>query len=418
MGSMANKNYKRLGDYIQQVNVRNRDSKILNLQGLSMTKEFRKSTSNIIGTDLSKYKVVQNMQFCCDFMSVIRVKKFPVVLNTLGEDVIISPAYIVFEVANTNVLMPEYLMMWFRRSEFDRYADFRCDSSIRGGFQWDELCESKLPIPSIEKQREIVAEYQSIENKIKVNEQICEKLEEAAQALYRHWFVDFEFPNEEGLPYKSSGGEMVWNEEMEKEVPRGWEVKELSSLCSISSSKRIYQSEYVEFGVPFYRGKEITLKKQGYEIIEQYYISEERYKELTTIFGAINEGDILMTAVGTIGSTYMAGNEEFYFKDGNIIWLKDFVVLGLNYYIYDFMQSSVFNDLIEEITIGSTQNAVTIKSFGEQRIIIPGKEILNEYKIFSKAIQDEVSRIKNENLILFKLKHMYLSKIAMKNNDQ
>ena len=182
--------YKKLGEYIRKVDLKNRDGKILNLQGLSMTKEFRKSTSNIIGTDLSTYKVVKDGQFCCDFMSVIRVHKLPVVLNNLGEDVIISPAYVVFEIKDQSLLLPEYLMMWFRRSEFDRYADFRCDSSIRGGFQWEELCEVELPIPSIEKQRELVKQYHTISDKIKVNEQICEKLETTAQTLYKHWFVD------------------------------------------------------------------------------------------------------------------------------------------------------------------------------------------------------------------------------------
>lgn len=213
--------YKKLGEYIRKVDLKNRDGKILNLQGLSMTKEFRKSTSNIIGTDLSTYKVVKDGQFCCDFMSVIRVHKLPVVLNNLGEDVIISPAYVVFEIKDQSLLLPEYLMMWFRRSEFDRYADFRCDSSIRGGFQWEELCEVELPIPSIEKQRELVKQYHTISDKIKVNEQICEKLETTAQTLYKHWFVDFEFPNEDGKPYKSSGGKMVFNEELAKEIPEG-----------------------------------------------------------------------------------------------------------------------------------------------------------------------------------------------------
>src|SRR5690606_29973937 len=226
--------YKKLGEYIRKVDNKNKDMKILNLQGLSMSKEFRKSTSNIVGTDLSKYKIVKQGQFCCDFMSVIRVHKLPVVLNNLGEDVIISPAYVVFEVIDESLLLPEYLMLWFRRSESDRYADFRCDSSIRGGFQWEELCEVELPIPSIEKQREIVAQYQAVANKIKVNEQICEKLEATAQTLYKQWFVDFEFPNEEGKPYKSSGGKMVWNEELEKEIPEGWEVLTIGDIFKIS----------------------------------------------------------------------------------------------------------------------------------------------------------------------------------------
>jgi type I restriction enzyme S subunit len=148
--------YKRLGDYIHKVENRNKDSKITELRGLSMTKEFRETTSNTVGTDMSVYKVMSKGQFACDFMSVIRVHKFPVVLKTDDIPNLVSPAYPVFEVNDNNKLLPEYLMMWFRRSEFDRYADFKCDSAIRGGFDWDALCDCYLPIPSPEKQREIV----------------------------------------------------------------------------------------------------------------------------------------------------------------------------------------------------------------------------------------------------------------------
>ncbi|WP_424493181.1 restriction endonuclease subunit S [Salinimicrobium sp. GXAS 041] len=158
------------------------------LRGLSMTKEFRKSTSNIVGTDMSRYKIVEPGKFACDFMSVIRVHKLPVVLNTEENAVIVSPAYTVFEVIDENELIPEYLMMWFRRSEFDRYADFKCDSAIRGGFGWDELCEVVLPIPSPAKQREIVNEYNTVVNRIKLNEELNLKLEETAHTLFSRWF--------------------------------------------------------------------------------------------------------------------------------------------------------------------------------------------------------------------------------------
>jgi len=183
-------NYKTLGDYIKPVNNRNKEMVSTDLRGLSMTKEFRKSTSNIIGTDLSKYKLVYKNQFACDFMSVIRVHKLPVVLHEEEMPVIVSPAYTIFEIKDETQLNPEYLMMWFRRPEFDRYADFRCDSAIRGGFKWDELCEVELPIPSIEKQREIVAEYNTVVNRIKLNEQLNRKLEETAQAVYKNWFSE------------------------------------------------------------------------------------------------------------------------------------------------------------------------------------------------------------------------------------
>ncbi|MFZ3576183.1 restriction endonuclease subunit S [Tenacibaculum finnmarkense] len=229
-------NYKLLGDYITTVNLRNKDLKTTNLKGLSMTKEFRKSTSNIIGVDLSKYKLVPKNHFACDFMSVIRVHKLPVVHQNSDELIIVSPAYTVFKVIDENILNPEYLMMWFRRPEFDRYADFRCDSAIRGGFKWDELGEVELPIPSIEKQHEIVKEYNTVANRITLNETINKKLEDTAQALYKNWFVDFEFPNEQGKPYKSNGGKMVFNEELDLEIPLGWEVKKIDSLIDYNSS--------------------------------------------------------------------------------------------------------------------------------------------------------------------------------------
>lgn len=240
-------NYKKLGDYIQQVNNRNTDLISDDLRGLSMSKEFRKSTSNIVGTDLSKYKLVYKNQFACDYMSVIRVHKFPVVRHIEDQPVIVSPAYTVFEVIDENVLNPEYLMMWFSRPELDRYADFRCDSSVRGGFKWDEMCEVELPIPSIEKQQDIVKEYNTVVNRIKLNEQLNQKLEETAQALYKHWFVDFEFPNEDGKPYKSSGGAMEYNEELDKEIPEGWRIEALGDVIESFSKKHPFDKEELIF---------------------------------------------------------------------------------------------------------------------------------------------------------------------------
>ena len=84
--------------------------------------------------------------------------------------------------------------MVLEKWEFDRYADFKCDSAIRGGFDWDALCDCMLPIPSIEKQQELVREYNTIQNRIALNNQLISKLEETAQAIYKQWFVDFEFP--------------------------------------------------------------------------------------------------------------------------------------------------------------------------------------------------------------------------------
>ncbi|MFA5540892.1 MAG: restriction endonuclease subunit S [Bacteroidales bacterium] len=405
-------NYNRIGDYIQLVDERNKGLKVENLLGLSISKQFIPSVANIIGTDMENYKIISKNQFACSLMQVRRDKKMPVALLQDFDKAIISQAYPVFEVKDDKELIPEYLMMWFSRSEFDRETCFHAVGGVRGSLEWEDFIDLKLPIPSIEKQREIVEEYNTIQNRITLNQNLIQKLESTAQAIYKEWFVDFEFPNEEGKPYKTNGGEMVWCEELEKEIPKGWEVMKICSICEITSSKRIFESEYQEKGIPFYRGKEITQKKSGEVISDIIYISKERYNEIVKKYGKPNKGDILMTAVGTLGSTYMVEDENFYFKDGNVIWFKNFKRESSNYFLYDFMQTKQFADLISEITIGSTQSAITIKSFEQQKIVFPNQIILERYINLSIALNKNQDIKKKEQLVLNKLKELLFSKLS------
>ena len=148
--------YKRLGDYIREVNVRNRELKVTNLLGVSISKEFMPSIANTIGTDMSTYKIVGRRQFAYGPVTSRNGDKVSIALLDGYDDAIISQAYTVFEVVDHEQLLPEYLMMWFRRPEFDRYARFHSHGSAREIFDWDELCDVMLPIPSITRQREIV----------------------------------------------------------------------------------------------------------------------------------------------------------------------------------------------------------------------------------------------------------------------
>ena len=218
------RNYKPIGDYIQLVDERNKGLNVKQLLGLSISKQFIPSVANIVGTDMENYKIIRKNQFACSTMQVRRDKKMPVALLQIYDEAIISQAYPVFEVKDEKVLLPEYLMMWFSREEFDREACFHAVGGVRGSLEWDDFCTMKFPLPSPEKQREIVAEYNTIKKRIELNNQLIQKIEETAQAIYKHWFVDFEFPDENGNPYKSSGGNMVYNEELDKEIPEGWEV--------------------------------------------------------------------------------------------------------------------------------------------------------------------------------------------------
>lgn len=186
---MSKENYRRLGDYIREVDVRNRDLEVKELVGLTINKAFIPSVANTIGTDLSNYKVIRKEQFACSLMQVSRDGKMPVAMFE-GECAIMSPAYPMFEIVDKNILLPQYLMMWFSRNEFDREASFYAVGGVRGSLTWQDFCDMTLPIPPIEQQRKIVAEYETITKRIRINEQMIIRLEETAQALYHKMFVD------------------------------------------------------------------------------------------------------------------------------------------------------------------------------------------------------------------------------------
>lgn len=235
-------NYKKLGPYIREIDDRNTGLKVSLLLGVSVSKKFIFSIANTIGTDMSTYKVVKKGQFAYGPVTSRNSDKISIAL--LGEnECIISSSYSVFEVIDVNDLLPEYLMMWFRRPEFDRYARFKSHGSVRELFDWEEMCDVELPIPPIGKQRQIVKEYNTVVDRITLNENLNQKLEKAAEALYRHWFVDFQFPISmeyahqigkpelEGKPYKSSGGELVYSEVVKQELPKFWSTTGLSGVA-------------------------------------------------------------------------------------------------------------------------------------------------------------------------------------------
>jgi len=416
-------NYKKLGQFIRDVSVKNKDLNVELLLGVSITKKFIVSIANTVGTDMSKYKIVKRHQFAYGPVTSRNGEKISVAL--LNEDeCLVSTSYTVFDIVDTEKLDPEYLMMWFRRSEFDRYARFMSHGTVRELFGWAEMCDIELPIPSIQEQRKIVREYNVVNDRISLNQKLTNKLEDTAQAIYKEWFVNFEFPISkqyaesinkpelEGKPYMSSSGEMKYCDELKCDIPKHWSLDSLSNTCSIGSSKRVFQNEYIKKGVPFYRGKEVTLRQNGQLIDDPLFISEARFEELDSKFGSPQKGDILITAVGTIGSTYLVKGEKFYFKDGNIIWLKDFLSEKSSIYIFDFMQSQMFLDYINDITIGSTQSAITINALSICPILLPDEQILLKYCEMSGRLKSYYESVIEEKTSLAILKSIILAKIS------
>ncbi len=183
-----NTTYQPLGDYIRPVDIRNKDLKVTTLVGLTIEKCFIPSVANIIGTDLSNYKVIKHGQFACSLMQVSRDGKIPVAMFT-EEEAIMSPAYPMFEIASDN-LLPEYLMMWFSRPEFDREASYYAVGGVRGSLTWDDFCAMRIPVPPIAEQRAVVAEYEAVQRRIDVAKRTIATLQDTAQTLYRKMFVD------------------------------------------------------------------------------------------------------------------------------------------------------------------------------------------------------------------------------------
>ncbi len=385
-------NYKRIGDFIRQIKVKNIDSSDKSLLGININKYFMPSVANVVGTDLSRYKIVKKGQFSCNRMHVGRDKRLPVALSNQEDDFIVSPAYDVFEIFDKNILLSEYLMMWFSRKEFDRNAWFYTDADVRGGLHWDAFCNIELPVPDIEKQKAIVKEYNTIVNRIKLNEQLNQKLEETAQAIYKEWFVEFEFPmikeyaesigkpDLEGKAYKSSGGEMVFNEVLEKDVPKGWKGGILEEIMVFKNGKKKPESKGE---IPVYGGNGILDYANEYN----------------------NENVI---AVGRVGA--YCGS---LFRVLNKCWVSDNAISAKsrnNFNMFCFYTLKILN--LNERSEGTGQPLLTQGILNKIQSVIPSKNIILKYEIISNNTFKQSNTFVRELESLKSLGITILSKMA------
>jgi type I restriction enzyme, S subunit len=274
---------------------------------------------------------------------------------------------------------------------------------------FSELSMLKLTLPSIPEQKAIAKVLSDLDEKIDINNKINKTLEEMAQAIFKQWFMDFNFPNEDGKPYKDSGGEMVESEL--GLIPKGWQVGCLREMCEISSSKRIFSKEYVENGVPFYRSKEVIERSKGNDISTELFISHDRYEEIKSKFGAPIKGDILLTSVGTLGVSYMIQDEEFYFKDGNLTWFKNYKKIEYRNYIFLLINSGIGKEEFSKISIGSTQKALTITSLNRIKIVIPDIVSLKEFMVISESVLRNIESYRKQTKQLKKLRDTLLPKL-------
>ncbi len=381
-------NYKPIGKHIRLVDERNKGLHVQQLLGLSISKQFIPSVANIIGTDMENYKIIRKNQFACSTMQVRRDKKMPVALLKDLDEAIISQAYPIFEVKDEKELLPEYLMMWFERSEFDREACFHAVGGVRGSLEWEDFENMQLPIPHIDKQREIVKEYNTIQNRIALNQQIIQKLEETAQAIYREWFV-------EGIDLEN--------------LPEGWRVGELSMI-----SKKIFSGGTPSTEVEEYWNGEYYWFSSGetgnkYILGSDKTITKEGINNSTT-----KKAKRLSTVVATAGQGKTRGQSALIFNE---VYINQSVIcvepLNPEYSYFIFLNiNSRYEELRNDSDAQSIRGSINSNDIKGFSTIVPLDEsVLKFHKTVSPFFEIIENKMK-QNQKLTELKALLLSKLA------
>ena len=379
--------YKRLGDYIREVNVRNRDLKVTNLVGLTIEKAFIPSVANVIGTDLSTYKVIRKEQFACSLMQVSRDGKMPIAMFEKDE-AIMSPAYPMFEVVDKSELLPQYLMMWFSRSEFDREASYYAVGGVRGSLTWVDFCSMQLPIPSIERQREMVAEYETLARRICLNEQIIQNLEPTAQTLYRKMFVD-------GIDKEN--------------LPEGWRMGTLGEYATVKSGYAFPSQWWQKEGVCVIKIGSIsnnTIKDEDCDCI-----ANDKF-EVAKNYVA-NKGDIVIAMTGaTLGKIALIPRNGFLINQRVGLFDLGSFPLCKAPYLYCLLQQ---DDIINEIvTVGGDSAQANISNLDIEKIEIPFAPIneIEKFNTVGERVLNSIILKHNEINKLIELQSLLLARMG------
>ena len=374
--------YKRLGDYIREVNVRNKDLKVTKLVGLTIDKAFIPSVANVIGTDLSNYKVIRKEQFACSLMQVSRDGKMPVAM--FEEDAaIMSPAYPMFEVIDKKTLLPQYLMMWFSRSEFDREASYYAVGGVRGSLTWEDFCNMKFPVPSIDRQREIVEEYETLSRRIRLNEQMIEKLEATAQALYRKMFVD-------GIDKEN--------------LPEGWRMGTIQEFCKDMKSGGTPSRNHSEY----WNKKDYPWLKTG-EVHNNVILETEEFISKAGLDNSsaklIPQGSIIMAMYGATAAqvAYLDCETTTNQACCNMICQNKADAAYLFFHLLENQQD------IKKLANGGAQENLSQELIAQQPIILPNG--IKEKELFVPILDRIVIKYK-ENSNLSELQSLLLAKMG------
>ena len=357
--------YRLLGDFIRQVDVRNTDGKEENLFGVSVQKMFIPSIANTIGTDFTKYKVVKRGQFTYIPDTSRRGDKIGIALLTDYDEGLVSNIYTVFEVKDENELLPEYLMLWFSRPEFDRYARFKSHGSVREIMDWDEMCKVELPVPSIDKQRSIVKAYQTITERIELKRRINDNLEATIQAAFDKAFHD-------------AGVSLPETIIKQNKVPQGWTDATVGDFASVQTGpfgSQLHNEDYVESGTPIITVEHMDGKyiaHRNLPLVSQNDVDRLRKYDLHT-------GDIVFTRVGSVDRAVMVSqHEDGWLFSGRCLRVRPYDPNTGSYFLWWFNQP-VIRQLVTASAVGATMPSINTSILNSIRIVFPQKDIVTQF---------------------------------------
>lgn len=389
---MMKKGYRLLGEFIRQVDVRNTEGKEENLLGVSVQKQFIPSIANTVGTDFTKYKVVRKGQFTYIPDTSRRGDKIGIALLEDYDEGLVSNVYIVFEVIDENQLMPEYLMLWFSRPEFDRYARFKSHGSVREVMDWNEMCKVELPVPSIEKQRSIVKAYKAITDRITLKKRINDNLEATAQAVFQEQFVSFYGVDE---------------------LPDGYSIVNLDSLCTVKGGKRLpADCELLDTPTkhPYIRVRDVGSSRYVCLTNQFQYIDEETHSAISRYI--VNTGDIVFSIVGTIG---LLGKIHFSLDKANLtencVKLANIHTVTSDYLYYTLCYKKQIKE-IELLTVGAVQAKLPMYNIQSMKILVPPTKVMEEFQNKMNVFNEQIEANTVEVQRLYELQEVLLAKMS------
>lgn len=371
-------NYRKLGDYIQPVDVRNSDLKVSHLLGVSVEKRFIESIANTIGTDFSKYKIVKKGQFTYIPDTSRRGDKIGIALLTDFDEGLVSNIYTVFEITDTTKLLPEYLMLWFSRPEFDRYARYKSHGSVREIFDWDEMCRVELPVPDLKEQEKIVSTYNAITKRIQLKHKINENLEKTAQTIYRKMFVE----DADEKWKKCELGEIV-------EIKRGGSPRPISNYITNDGYRWLKISDATSSNSPFIFKTEEFIKKEGLK---------------NTVF--LKSGSLVLSNSATPGLPKIL-KVDTCIHDGWLYFPKSFFS---NEYLYLLFQS--IRDELKSLGNGSIFTNLKTDILKQYKIFVPDEAKLKEFQRIIEPIFKQLLNSSKEVEQLELIKQSVISRIS------